>query len=173
MQSTANPATEKQVAFATKLIDEMYPAGVGDDNDAEARLAALEFVADADRASISTFIDACLKSLKAAREATGNVAVVTSSIPDGYYAVTYADVLRFYRLKTAKNGMQYVNRFRSDFTDKVFRVEALKVKAEIAGNPDLARTRFAEKTVCCYMCGRRLTDPTSMELGIGPECRSK
>jgi Family of unknown function (DUF6011) len=169
MQSTEIPATEKQIAFAMKLIDERYDCA-NDDNAAEARLAAIEFVECADKKSISTYIDALLKLPKVA---TAKPAAAPSDLEDGYYAVDYQGKLCFYRLKTTPAGKQYVNRFRSDFMDKVFFAEAMAVRDEIRKDAAAARDRFAAKTVRCYICAHRLTDETSMALGIGPECRSK
>jgi len=41
---------------------------------------------------------------------------------------------------------------------------------DVAG-PDSYRAKFGQLTGKCGCCGRRLTDPKSKMLGIGPECR--
>lgn len=46
--------------------------------------------------------------------------------------------------------------------------EALTV---VLGDPKTAGMAYALESGNCYVCGRLLTDPTSIELGIGPICR--
>ncbi|HEX8883801.1 MAG TPA: DUF6011 domain-containing protein [Noviherbaspirillum sp.] len=49
-------------------------------------------------------------------------------------------------------------------------------RAEIvatASSPKEAAIAYGKKTGCCACCGRELTDPTSVEMGIGPICASK
>jgi hypothetical protein len=101
--------------------------------------------------------------------------VVTVPEP-GYYAVEYADVLRFSAVREGKGkweGRTFLNRFRSDFQDRVYRAEQEAVYEAILADPDAARMRFATETAHCYRCGRRLTDALSRELGIGPDCRGR
>ena len=43
----------------------------------------------------------------------------------------------------------------------------------IAADPHAAEVRYGTKLGKCYRCGRTLTDETSRDLGIGPDCRSK
>lgn len=45
--------------------------------------------------------------------------------------------------------------------------EALKL---IAANPSDAATRYGRETGACACCGRELSDPKSVEAGIGPVC---
>jgi len=100
-------------------------------------------------------------------------------VEDGYYAVKPSDgtQLCFYRLTTKVggrwDGMQFVNRFRSDDEVHVSRPEAANVRAAIRRNPKAALDAFASELGRCYRCGRTLTDEVSRALGIGPDCRSK
>ena len=159
------PATEKQVAFARKLAHQVHG-----ENAAEFMLAHIEEGTFDDKKATSLLIDALLKAPKAgaAPEAEGFV-------PEpGYYAVEYQEVLRFYAVRPGKGkweGRTFLNRFRSDFQDRVFAGEQAAVFRAIEADPQAARAKFAAETAHCYACGRRLTDALSRELGIGPECR--
>ena len=102
---------------------------------------------------------------------------VAQSVPEpGYYAVPWRGVLRFYCVREGTgqwSGRRFLNRFRSDDLDRPTRQEVVDVYAAILANPAEAQKRFADETVCCYVCGRRLTDAESRELGIGPVCRKE
>lgn len=50
-------------------------------------------------------------------------------------------------------------------------VEALEVL--VNGDPEEAGKRYALESGNCYVCNRTLTDPKSIELGIGPICRGE
>lgn len=43
----------------------------------------------------------------------------------------------------------------------------------IAANPAEAATRYGRMTGECSCCGRELSDPSSVEAGIGPVCATK
>lgn len=98
------------------------------------------------------------------------------TLPEGLYAVKYADILRFYRLVHGKGrhtGRTFLNRFRSDAEDFVGRVETAESLRKIAADPQAARMTFARESVRCYLCGRKLTDTVSRARGIGPDCANK
>jgi hypothetical protein len=42
-----------------------------------------------------------------------------------------------------------------------------------AADPKAAAIAYGRRTGCCSVCGRELTDPTSVEAGIGPICAGK
>ncbi len=44
---------------------------------------------------------------------------------------------------------------------------------ELLADPDGYRAVFGQLTGKCGCCGRKLTDPTSKLLGIGPDCRGE
>jgi hypothetical protein len=94
----------------------------------------------------------------------------------GYYAVEWRGVLRFYCVREGQGrwtGRRFLNRFRSDDLDRPTRQEQADVYAAILADPAKAQKTFADETVCCYVCGRRLTDAESREIGIGPVCRKE
>lgn len=53
---------------------------------------------------------------------------------------------------------------------EAFVADALRV---IARNPSEAATAYGRRTGSCSCCGRELTDPKSIALGIGPICAEK
>jgi hypothetical protein len=102
--------------------------------------------------------------------------VVVETPEPGYYAVEYAGVLRFYAVREGKGkweGRTFLNRYRSDYQDRVYRAEQEAVYGAILADPQAARMRFAVETTHCYMCGRRLTDAVSRARGIGPDCATR
>ena len=161
----ARPASAKQVAFAQKLAEQVHG-----ENAAEFLAAhGEEGTFDSIKAT-SLLIDALLARAKEMPRA--KAAQVEFPAP-GYYAVPYQDVLRFYRVAAGKGrheGRRFLNRYRSDFQDRVGREEQSVVVAAILADPIAARQTFARETVHCFRCGRKLTDQVSRTRGVGPEC---
>ena len=52
-------------------------------------------------------------------------------------------------------------------------LDAARFLIEPGSHQEAAGKRYAQGSGCCYACGRLLTDPLSIELGIGPTCRNK
>jgi hypothetical protein len=48
-----------------------------------------------------------------------------------------------------------------------------RVIAEIAKDPRAAMTLFGQVSKTCSYCGSPLSDPVSLETGVGPQCRDK
>lgn len=163
-------ATVKQIEFATKLAEEIHG-----ENAPEFLLAHREEGTFEDRKATSALIDALLM-LKRAAPARGARAGGEEMPEPGYYCADYQGVLRFYRVAAGKGrheGRVFLNRYRSDFQDRVGVEERKAALAQIALDPQAARELFARETTHCYACGRRLTDAESRRLGIGPECRKR
>lgn len=160
------PATEKQVAFAQSLAEQVHG-----ENAAEFMLAHREEGTFDDKQATSRLIDALLKLPKA-----GGKAEQVETPDPGYYCAEYQGVLRFYAVREGKGkweGRTFLNRFKSDELGRVYRDEQTEVYAQILADPQAAQTKFAAETTHCYACGRRLTDAVSRELGIGPDCRGR
>ena len=105
-----------------------------------------------------------------------------SLIPTGYYGV---DGKR-YKVDVPTRGKWAGWTFfktGSDYYDQVrlggvrpggtYKGKAEEVFNTIAADPAAAGREYARITGACYACNRKLEDPTSVELGIGPVCRSK
>lgn len=56
------------------------------------------------------------------------------------------------------------------FQDESELVDAVAILVE---DPEAAGRGYAAESGNCYVCGRTLTDPQSIDLGIGPICRGK
>jgi hypothetical protein len=91
----------------------------------------------------------------------------------GYYAVEWNGDLKFYAVREGKGtweGRRFLNRFRSDYLDRPSARERSEVVALILADPQTARETFARESVCCWHCGRKLTDAVSRARGTGPDC---
>lgn len=62
------------------------------------------------------------------------------------------------------SGVQVWNRFKAQSV----LIEAVDI---LLGDVEAAQKGYALMSENCYRCGKLLTDPTSIELGIGPKCR--
>jgi hypothetical protein len=169
MAVKTRPASEKQIALVDKLAHEIYGERADKylaDPDVEAILADME--------ATSLLITGLLAVTKAARGDKARKA--DTELPEpGYYALDYAGALRFYRVVAGEGkhaGRTFLNRFRSDHQDRVFRPEQASFAAAVADEAAAqeARMRFATEQVRCYRCGRRLTDAESRARGLGPDC---
>lgn len=153
--------TPAQIKFLSSLASER---GIVLDMGAIHAMTTRQATAEIDR----------IKALPRPRAA--RVAVAEDVPAPGYYAVEYQGVLRFYRVVAGKGkweGRIFLNRFRSDLEDRVFPAERKVVYSAINADPAAAAKCFAVETVCCYRCGRRLTDAESRARGMGSECAGK
>lgn len=98
-------------------------------------------------------------------------------VAEGRYAVEHEGVLKFFRITKGKGrweGRTFIEVQASDdrwpVRNPAKRQEILELIAE---NPVEAAVRYGVELGSCHRCGRTLTDATSRELGIGPDCRNK
>lgn len=96
-------------------------------------------------------------------------------LSEGYYAVFYDDVLRFYRIYTPTSGdlrgQAVIRRFAGDNLNALSPSEITTVLHDIAADPDAAAYRYSDNFGRCFICGRSLTDAVSRLLSVGPTCR--
>jgi hypothetical protein len=182
------PLTERQEALIKKLYLEIDPE-FGADR-ARALLAGKPTRREASN-RIDTLIEEARRVKAAARDAARAAepviapapVVATVSTPavrpalvfpeDGYYAVFYEHVLRFYRVKHGKGyykERQFLDRFKSDELMNIYTPEKMAVLDLINADPNEAQMRFAVELTRCFCCGRMLTDEISRLRGIGPDC---
>lgn len=108
------------------------------------------------------------------------MALGTSDVPDSSYALDTPDGIYFYRVRTGKGrwaGFQFVDRLighPGDFlrvpVKGANRMATLKL---IALDPKGAAIEFSRRFTVCAVCGSPLTDPESMERGLGPVCAER
>lgn len=108
-----------------------------------------------------------------------------SDLPAGFYAVPGGDT----RLKVVVNkptsgrwdGFTFVHdgaeygartKYGMQAPDGTYRGKIEDQLRTIVADPQAAGRAYAAITTRCYRCNRKLEDETSVELGIGPICRS-
>lgn len=97
----------------------------------------------------------------------------------GYYALWNPETssVDFYRVERPKEGQYagrtYVKRQSSDVFEKMSFAETGRVLDAIAADPQTAGKRYGQQIGRCYRCHRTLTDETSRQMGIGPDCAEK
>jgi hypothetical protein len=94
-------------------------------------------------------------------------------VEPGRYAVEHDGVLRFYNVTRGRTGRTFVRRYMSDTLVDIRMGEVMAVLFKIESDPVEAAMTFAAEQTRCFRCGRMLTDPESIALGIGPDCAGK
>jgi hypothetical protein len=186
--SWGEPISDRQAELVKKLYLEIDP-------ELGAERARVWLLSNPNRRDASAHIDLLIgeaKKAKAARAAAAEPVIApapvlaTVSVPvarveraplvfpeDGYYAVFFNHVLRFYRVKHGKGfykDRQFLDRFKSDELMSIYTPEKIAVLDLINANPEEAQMRFAVELTRCFCCGRMLTDEVSRLRGIGPDC---
>lgn len=99
--------------------------------------------------------------------------------PAGRYAIHHPEKgLRFYRIDKPTEGRWAGYTFvKVEANDDVYPVKSWNeqhiIFAEIEKDPKAAAERYGKAQGVCGMCGRKLTDPDSINRGIGPVCAGK
>jgi hypothetical protein len=102
-----------------------------------------------------------------------------ASVPDGRYAITGPDgETKFYRVRKVTKGQYagrtFVDRQASDETFPVrYATERTTILRAISKDVKAAAIRYGKELGQCSQCGRTLTNPESIALGIGPVCLDK
>lgn len=96
------------------------------------------------------------------------------AIPDGYYALNAAGVVKFYRVSTSKKGYKNVQSQASDTLYPLFGKAGIAVLHRLVeAGLEAAQALYATELGRCWTCGRTLTDEESRAAGQGPICRGK
>jgi hypothetical protein len=194
----SNATTEKQVAFATKLMDE-YKALVGD-------IATPEVVAALDealttgmetKAQASKFIDAMIDTIKRTRQAQAEKARVElanrqaerkaghrdAADVDGMYLLPDGRIVKV-QYAVHGSGKPYAKLLTKLDVPKTSRGKEIgwdfeyapglvkECKPEFKMTLEQAKEWGALYGACCN-CGATLTDEVSIEAGIGPVCAKR
>lgn len=160
--NTMIPATEKQVAYATKLAD-------GADTDDQARAAMLDAIPSMSKSEISILIDGLKQMPK--RQVPGQAPQVDPEevLAEGLY-VSGGQVFKLQRSK--KTSRLYALELDPDTGKFGYAKGAVFRLAESGAQPATIEDaiEFGLKTGVCACCGRHLTDENSIAAGIGPVC---
>lgn len=166
------PATEKQIAFLVRLMEERTTGSTYD------KKYAAELIVANGRKAVSTAIDNLLAKPVLPRVTDVKVRpAAVQPVLAGRYAVDGEDgVLRFYRVDRPTTGQwaghTFVKVQASDDYHRVFATAARIILAKIAADPKGAMLRYGMELGNCGHCGRTLTDSKSRARGIGPVCAS-
>lgn len=174
----SRPATEPQINYVRSLIARRDTSAVSD------MVRIINQKIDDDKlthGTVSSAIDALLKlPLKielAQRDASAleRIAVATIQIPEGHYAIGPIDATKFYKVdKPSKGrwaGRTFLSIQASDVCHPIKNHEERRYVFEtIAQDPRAAAIRYGKELGRCSICHRTLTDPDSINAGIGPVC---
>lgn len=99
-------------------------------------------------------------------------------VPAGRYAVYVEDTLKFFKVDTPTEGKWKGYTFVSvQASDELYPVRNRQAREEIlrliALDPTKAMQRYGQEIGSCGRCNRTLTDETSRQRGIGPDCWDK
>jgi hypothetical protein len=101
-------------------------------------------------------------------------------VPDSHYALETPAGLHFYRVRTGKGkwaGFQFVDRLighPGDFLHTPVKGANRKAVLNLIGqDAKSAAVRFSREYTVCAVCNSPLTDPVSMETGLGPICAKR
>lgn len=174
-------ATEKQVAFISRLLDERVL-----DLAPSVTVEALKAQApDLDKKLASAWIERLLTRPKKTPDVP-KADDKYDAIPSGRYALEDPDddvnPIKFYKVKHGGpsrmggrdwTGFIFVDRFASDETFPVKGSIKYEILDAILADPLSAAQRYGREHNTCGICGRGLTRALSRELGIGPVCGNR
>jgi hypothetical protein len=127
-------------------------------------------------AAASNAIDWLLRDVRRDAPAAAAPAV---DVPAGRYALVNTDgIVKFYAVDRPTEGRWagyvFVNALGSEERYPIRdRAEKARILAEIGADVDDARVRYGVELGRCGNCGRALTDETSRQAGIGPDCADR
>ena len=164
---TNNGITENQLRY---LLDLRIKKGL-QDKFTEADAAALT------RENASRWIDKAKELPTVAASAPLGVPH-EDDVPAGRYAIEEDGVLKFFHVDRPTEGkwkgFVFLKIQASDETYPIKdRARKEFIFKAIAHDPRAASTRYGIELGHCGVCGRTLTDPNSIALGIGPVCAGR
>jgi hypothetical protein len=187
LQTGPKLASEKQIAFITRLVDERDLDAKGFDGDQVETLLDFGGGKAITSREASHLIDGLLRApwkSQPTPEATGPVeGLDLSSLPSGHYAVPGGDTRLKVRIDKpakgnwagfifVKDGAEYgqERRYGMQKPGQAYRGDIEDALRAIVADPKAAAARYGELTGQCAICNRPLEDETSVERGIGPIC---
>lgn len=121
------------------------------------------------------------RQARMAQEAEEQAAAPLAVVEAARYCLLNKDKRRYFQVDRPEKGhwagLTFVRELHIGGSDNGQRqvrdrTEKASVLDAIAADPD-ALARYGRETGTCGVCHRTLTDPLSIELGIGPVCRTK
>jgi uncharacterized protein DUF6011 len=164
--TTAPKATENQLNYLSRLL-------------AERNLLTDEIAAKMEGLTTKKAHAWIERALTIAKPTTA-ISDSYPAVPEGRYAIwnEEAGCIRFYQVQKPTegrwNGYTFVKVMASDETWPVKdRAKREAILAEIAKDPKAASLAYGREIGACGVCGRTLTDPDSIDKGIGPVCAGR
>lgn len=169
------PASDKQLVFIAKLVDEKLE---GDEhNDVLARIDRREYTGGRN-GTASALIDRLMALPKLGKAAQSQADLPSADVlPAGRYAIENADgVLTFYHIRRNRNNGKVAIAVKAGPAehDVPFTSAGYKTIMEsiIAAGPKDCSIRFGKELGCCGVCGADLTSEWRLQ-GIGPICSQR
>lgn len=166
---SAPPATEKQIAFLTKLCEER-PMWADVEN------LHVDVIAKLSKRDASAKIEEALAVPAETKSSSGGYDAFPE-IKAGRYAIDIDGTVKFYKVDRPTEGRwkgrTFVKVQASDELHQIRSKDAINaiLKAIVDQGVNESLARYGQLLGSCGVCGRTLTDETSRELGIGPVCR--
>jgi hypothetical protein len=158
-QSYERELSPAQLAWAHKLSTDLLQAECAGDDNSEPQFERL----------FSVFQSAKSRGLKRLTLRLSGVNVKPNRDLTTLWVTSQTEKVEGdYGLQPKYLGKITPNRLDSRLADEV-----KAVLLEAAADPLTAAIRYGKETGSCSCCGRDLTNPQSIELGIGPICREK
>lgn len=165
---TTNTASPAQVKFAMDLWRDLYIITGNADILADYDQTIEQGFAAMDKATISAEIDTLKDAIRKERHAQRQSA--SEAMEEGIY-MKNATVYKVQRSKTSGNlytKTLHTDPARWEYTPEVMRDLSLSDKITMEQAQE-----FGMKFGICAICGRLLTDPDSIDRGIGPVCANR
>lgn len=162
------PATAKQI----DLIDKLLTTRATQPHDAEIWAKVRD---RASKANAHRFIDQLLAY--PVKAPTAEATPERKNLTPGRYALTTGDTVTRYQIDRPENGKwagwTFLSRVNGSHSERVRGTEAQRIIDAIAADPLAAATLYGKTTGRCGICSRELSNPESIERGIGPVCASR
>lgn len=170
-QTTINPPSDKQVEYAMDLLaNRVWPDGFCEED-----LRGME------RRTVSELIDALHKAPRKAQDrkvgAKGSKTSTFRDVPNGRYALKDSEgVWNFFQVNQGRT-VTFLDRLIG--SPGAYRKQSVRgrpasiILLEIQKDPRKASADFGLQSKTCGVCSSPLTNEESLEIGIGPKCRSK
>lgn len=164
------PATERQTGFIADLLHKIDP------DNAPEEILAIEQGDPLSKADASALIEQLINRRSntqqaAKKEATAPKPAQQGAIAVGFYRAGNGDIIQVF---PARSGAHLLAKVLNEETGEWEYKGAASRFVKNARHLTLAEAQeYGKRTGTCMVCSRRLSNPASVEAGIGPVCASR